>query len=186
MKLWEGRMRRVAGATGRGCGHTSWSRARAAPLGVGASWHPRWWRAPRGWGARGPACRPWRAAASRVRCAGPPRAAVLCPRRDALRATPSGGLFNNAVWANGARPSTDVRADIDRDAQRRGGACPKPPSCLLRSTSTLRAHYNVNHAKSKHGMEILSNEHQEFTLMLCSKLLIFRYLYHFTKLRRIL
>lgn len=54
------------------------------------------------------------------------RVAVLCPRRDALRATPSGGLFNNAVRANGARPSTDVRAAIDRRsaARRRRASCP--------------------------------------------------------------
>lgn len=53
-------------------------------------------------------------AASRERCAGPPRAAVLCPRRDARRASRSGGLFNNAGGANSARHYTDVSAAIDR------------------------------------------------------------------------
>lgn len=82
----KGRIRRTRErrGVGAGAGHTSWSRARAAPPAAGASWHPRWWRAPRGWGATGPACRPWRAAASRVRCAGPPRCgAVPAARRFA-------------------------------------------------------------------------------------------------------
>lgn len=54
-----------------------------------------------------------RARRRRQRCAGPPRAAVLCPRRDAKRATQPGGLFNNAGRANRARPSSDVSTFID-------------------------------------------------------------------------
>lgn len=54
-----------------------------------------------------------RARRRRQRCAGPPRAAVLCPRRDAKRATQPGGLFNNAGRANRARPTSDVSTFID-------------------------------------------------------------------------
>lgn len=96
---------------GRGVGHTSWSRARAAPPGAGAGWRPRWWRAPPAWGATGPACRPWRA--SRGRSADPPRAAELCRTAATLGLTRPGGLSNNAGRPM-ARLQTDVSAAIDR------------------------------------------------------------------------
>ncbi|KAJ2946462.1 hypothetical protein O0L34_g12505 [Tuta absoluta] len=65
--------------------------------------------------------------ATRERWARPPRAAVLCPRRDAQRATQSGGLFNNAARANSARSTSDVSADIDRGPPPALGATGAPP-----------------------------------------------------------
>ena len=81
------------------------------------------------------------AGGDRVRGAGPPRAAVLCPRRE-LGATPLGGLFNNAGRANGAPPCSDVSAAIDRGGRARQPPPPAPPPPATRDTTYMRAHIN--------------------------------------------
>lgn len=96
-----------------------------------------------------------RARRRRQRCAGPPRAAVLCPRRDAKRATQPGGLFNNAGRANRARPSSDVSTFIDcvprppdtRPPYRAAATAAPPllPPSLSRiegTASVMRAHFS--------------------------------------------
>lgn len=67
---------------------------------------------------------------------------MLCPRREALRATLTGGLFNNAGRANGAHPSADVSTSIDRDGGRVRATGLTERLGELRGTTYMRAHIN--------------------------------------------